>query len=208
MTPTQAILSQRLAVRRTVAVLLIVLTAWVTWGALVRPLQLAYRAQAGWRADALQELARGKALIEISTTVDEQSEELSASALWAKLYEDSGDGAASGRLQADVSEIVSSAGVDLQSMVPMTVVFGPELDEIGVRLTASMTIDQLKSLLAATLRHPRYLRIGYLAISAPQSQSATVNPQLSVTLEVVGFRQAAGLSVRRTDRTNISDLEG
>jgi len=179
------------ALRRGVALIAVPLGIIFVAYAAFSLVRLAYDAQQDWRSHASRMLAQTKSAAQVQVHLDQQLLVVNTSALWPKLYGSSTSGGSAALLQSDVSNLLGSAQVSVQSLAPIPSTPMAEFTQIGVRLTASMRIDQLKSFLAAATIHTHYLRVGQLTVVSPQMQTAADNPPLAVTMDVYGYELAA-----------------
>lgn len=151
------------------------------------PARALYVSQQGWRAETRGLFSKAKQAEQRSAMLGQQFAALQSSGLWSKFYLSATPGAAANNLQSDIGSMLSRVQVGAQSLVPLPSTELAHFSSIGVRVSASMRIDQLSGLLTAMAQHPRYLRVAQASIVAPQIQSATENPPLAVTLDLYGF---------------------
>lgn len=183
------------AVRRAIALGIVPLCLLCLSGALCAPLIHVISAQKAWRIQARDLVARAKGAQELRAQLSQQISTLRSSWLWSKLYEPAGSGVTAGLLYSDVSVLLSQTQSQAQSVTPIPVQEAPFFNKFGVRLTASMRVDQLQRFMSAVEAHPRYLRIERLAIVAPQTQADNENPPLAVTADIYGFEKRAVATV-------------
>ena len=84
-------------------------------------------------------------------------------------------------------------------LTPLRSVSLGSLTQIGVHLTASLRIDQLERFMVAAGRHPRYLRIERLTVTAPQTQAPAENPRLAVELDIQAFELPRKAAAARSE---------
>jgi hypothetical protein len=110
--------------------------------------------------------------------------------IWAKLYEvpEGQDGTT--LVQRDVMRAGTDAGVKVQAVVPVPKIEEAGLIGYGVRITTTLSADQLKKLADALRANGGYLRVERLTIEAPQIQPADQNASLTVVMEIYGFSRS------------------
>jgi hypothetical protein len=185
------------SLRRVVAIVSIPLLIGLVWMIVVLPLQLAYRAQVDWRDDAIATLARARGSQSQGDVLSQQLKALPTEAIWNKFYVVAKPGGAGSMLQTDIGGVLNSVHASVQSLTPMRAAEVGGLTTIGLRVSAAMTIDQLKGFLAGVANHPHYLRVERMRVNAPQAQVPEQNVMLTVTLEIYGVervRDASGPS--------------
>jgi hypothetical protein len=171
-----------------VAVSALLALAAVLWLGILVPINELAGSQATWRSDTRGRLARERGELDARPALTGQARALPKAAVWQRFYGD-GEGA-DGRLRQDVATLVGGSGGTLESLSPLPARREGALVRHGVRLSASMNIEQLRALLAALRAHPRYLRIEHLSITSPTMQPPDTNPSLAVKAEVYGFSPA------------------
>lgn len=176
--------------RRTVALLGVPLAIVSLGTFLWLPISYFRNSQVEWRDDAVATLAAAQRAPEIQAALHQQVERMRASPLWSKFYRMPNTAAASTALHSDLSALLTSAGASVQSLTPLPSEDEPAFTRIGVRVTASLRLDDLRNLLTAMSAHVRYLRVERLVVTAPQVQVDSENPPLAVTLDVFGYQSA------------------
>lgn len=188
MSPVAWILKQPARQRRFLAVAVIPLAALLLWLIAIWPIVKLHDYHQERRNSAQRSIARDRGVLAVEATIREQLRTLGNSGLWSKLYETTADNSAVTVLQADVGSVLSRSQLSAQSITPLsTAVHGP-FERIGVRITVSMSIDQLQQFLSAIRGHPRLIRVDGIAISAPQVQSREQNPLLTVSMDLFGYQ--------------------
>lgn len=189
--------------RRIMALLIVPVILIAVLLAVCLPAAYLHDAQVAWREEAGSLLARSKTIDAARDQLDAQLAGLQAAPVWSKFYPSSPLTGGATALQADVSAFFSNAQVSGQTLTPLASASMPHFTKIGTRVTASMRIDQLRSLLAAVVAHQRYLRLEQVTIVAPQNQLPEENPPLAVTLEIYGYElqgaPQATLAMRAVD---------
>jgi hypothetical protein len=162
--------------------------ALVICGAIV-PMQALYESQVEWRSQAYRTVSLARGSRQALAGVADQLQALPAAPIWTKFYAAETPGGGIAMLQADVSVLLDAARVGTQSLIPLRTETQQELPTIGVRLSASMTIEQLRSLLGSLAAHSRFLSIRHLSVSAPLVQDAQENAMLTVGMDIVGIER-------------------
>jgi hypothetical protein len=174
-------------VQRTVALLVVPLALLLIWGIVIWPVWRVYQSQRTWRTDAASALARHRGLIDIEDEVRVQLNALPDSPGLQKLYRVQTPGAAVLALQSDISAALSAARTRAQTFTPLPPAQIGSLQQVGLRVVATMRIDQLSELLRQVDQLPHFLRFQQLLVNAPVEQLPDENPTLVVTLDIVGF---------------------
>lgn len=179
-------------VRRAIA--LVAVPAFLVASVLVlyAPIKYLVGVQNDWRVATRSVIAQSRSDPVLAEELNRQLTTLQSSGLWVKFYSSKEPGSAATSLQADLSGILASAQISAQSLAPVATSQLPYFTRIGMRLTASMRVDQLQRLLTAIANHPRYLRVEQAIIVAPQSQSPDENPPLAVTVGIYGYELPEG----------------
>jgi hypothetical protein len=144
-------------------------------------------AQQDWRTQAHSVFSRARAAKDVQARLDRDLVALKESPLWSRFYLSPTSGMGAMLLQTDVGALLARTQASTQSLAPIPSLPMSGFTRIGVRLSASMRIDQLKNFLAGAAAHQRYLRVEQLAVIAPHSQVSAENSPLAVTLEIYGF---------------------
>jgi hypothetical protein len=176
-----------LQTRRFVAVALLPFAALLLWVAVVLPVTALYESQVQWRTEATDTIAQAQGATVLLANATEQLRSLPAAPLWTKLYSVSKPGSAASMVQTDVNGILAASHAVIQSITPLASTPSGDLSKVGLRVAASMTIDELKVFLNSVTTHPRSLRVEKLSVLAPSVQMAAQNPMLTVTVEVFGL---------------------
>lgn len=173
--------------RRVLAVAILVIAVGLLWSAFLMPLAWVVASQGEWRSDVRHDLARALGEADSEPALRKRAAALVTEPIWKKLYEvpDGQDGTT--LVQRDVMRVGTSAGINIQTVVPVPKVEEAGLVAYGVRFSTTLTADQLKRFMDALRANLAYLRVERLTLSAPQVQPADQNAALTVTLEVYGF---------------------
>jgi hypothetical protein len=174
--------------QRILALLIIPAAFLCLWLGLIWPIQYAYEAHVDWRSAAIHTLARQRGLASIEETVRTQLDALPRLTSWQRLYRASADGSAVVALQSDISTALTASNAHPQNFAPLGTTQSGPLRKFGLRVVASMTIDQLREFLRQAPELARFVRIERLLINAPPVQSPQENPPFTVTLDIFGFR--------------------
>jgi hypothetical protein len=176
-----------LAMRRAIALGLLLLAALLAWLMLVVPLRGLLLSQQEWRAVTAREIARDRGLAQSAAQLHEISTAVNASPLLARLYEPSSGTAVTDQLQSELRDALVQSGV-----VPTTFKVLPG-DLVGglrahrVEFASVMSVEQLRAFFLALAAQPHYVRVERLQLSAPQQQRSDENPPVNVLIEARGF---------------------
>lgn len=174
--------------RRIVALFGVPLAIALLGAVLWLPISYMGTSHAQWRDDAVATLAAARRAPQIQIALDQQIERMRSSPLWSKFYPMPNAAAAATALHSDLSALLANAGASVQTLTPIPSEDQPVFTRIGVRVTASLRLDDLRNLLTAMSAHARYLRVDRLVVTAPQVQMDSENPPLAVTLDVFGYQ--------------------
>jgi len=191
MTAVEYILTQRPAVRRAFAVLLLATTVELVWFGLVVPTHSLVLSQNTWREEAQSDLARARGMAAIESQVRGRLSALQTAAIWQRLYDNQHSSAIDGALSQDVTRLANTAGLSIHSLTALPATTEGLLRRHGVRLAASMSIDQLKLFIVALRTYPRYIRVERLSVSVPQVQPPDRNPPLEIKADLFGYNRVA-----------------
>lgn len=169
-----------------IAVLVVPMALLAISASLLWPALDAYRGQIEWRSASERALSRQRGLAAIEIPVREQLDALPRLTAWQRLYRGA-LGSATIALQSDISSALGASHARPQSFTPIPATREGPLTKVGLRVTAVMTIDQLRELLQRMDTTAHFVRIEHFIVVAPPVQTLHENPQLTVTLEVFGF---------------------
>ena len=122
----------------------------------------------------------------IEHEVRAQLDTLSSLGAWQSFYPTSSQGAAIA-LQSDIETALTASQARAQTFTPIAAARTDMLQKSGLRVVASMKIDQLREFLLQTQRLTHFVRFEQLLITSPAVQGPQENPTLILTLDVVGF---------------------
>jgi hypothetical protein len=179
--------AQRLALRRLAALIALPAALLIAWSIAIWPLWYMYESQQTWRVSIARTLAHQRALLQIEPTVRAHLAELPNAVAWQRLYSAKLDSAGVIALQTDLGHALAAAHVRPQSFAPIATTRTGTLRKIGLRVVASMTIDELRELFRQTALLSHLVRLENLLITAPAVQSRQENPRLVVTMDAFGF---------------------
>jgi len=160
---------------------LLSIVAGVIW-----PIWHTYQVQIQWRIAVTRSLAHQRGLAAIESAVRSQLDALPNLRSWQKFYRANAESSAVIALQSDVSGALAASHARPQSFSPIGTQTGP-LRKVGLRVAASMTIDQLREFLLQADALAHFVRIERLLVNTPPQQSPQENPMLTVTMDVFGF---------------------
>lgn len=168
------------------------------------PARQVWQAQQDWRRETRDLLSAAAAAPELQMSLERQIESVRHTHLRSKFYPTDGVLGAAAVLQGDVDLLMSSLQVPSRTIAPITAVETESLVRHGVRLSASLRINQLQDLLNRISQHPRLMRVDSLTVVAPQTQSPEDNPPLAVSMEIFGY----ALTPDRDDDHNVMTAAG
>jgi hypothetical protein len=142
--------------------------------------------RANERQTALRSLSRDHALLEQAPQIQSAQDSVANSPRWARLYDSQKATQAALQLETDLRAIVSTPN-QVTSMIAEPATTQGDLTRIAVKITLSLSIDQLTEILGRLNRHSRFLKMESLIVQAPDYQVVDSNPVLSVQAEIVGF---------------------
>lgn len=178
------------AAKRVLALLMVFVVAGLLGGAALYSIAQVAASQDRWRAQIRRTLAYERGLAATEVTARAALTALDSNPVWQRLYSYSPGEDPTQAVQRDIVTVCAAAGVTLDSTAPLAPAEWQGLHAYGVQVAGSMSIDQLRQLLASLRAHPRYLRIEQLSVIAPQEQSATSNPILSIILAIRGYSRS------------------
>lgn len=187
MTLAERLTTRSPAQRRVLAVVMLVAAIGLIWCAILAPLAWVVASQDEWRTDVRRDLARALGAAASEPALRKRAAALVNEPIWSKLYEMPKGQDATTLVQRDVMRAGTSAGVNVQTIVPVPKVEEAGLVGYGIRFTTTLSADQLKKLMDALRANVGYLRVERLTVAAPQVQPADQNAALTVTMEVYGF---------------------
>lgn len=181
------VLRQHIITRRALAVLLVIMALVLMRFALIAPAHALMLSQGRWRTQAGQDLADAKGQASAEQTVRKQLSALPGAPVWNRFYPSGGADNPDAALRADVTGVMASAGTTVQSLAPLPTQEEGAISRHGLRLSASMTVDQLQRVVTDLRGQARYLRVERLTISAPIAQTPHTNPPVLVKMVVYGY---------------------
>jgi Tfp pilus assembly protein PilO len=185
-------LSQRLAglpesTQHGGAIFGLLIAAAAAWWLIVKPTCAILAVQEAWRAENRQQLALTRASVAGEKEIREQLARIAGTSIWQRFYPSTD--LASATIEDDLRSLCETSGVQLQELADLPVVEEQGLARLGQQLAMIATADSLAAFIAGLRDHPRYLRIERLAVSTPALQTIDAPPWLTVSMEVVGYRQ-------------------
>jgi len=179
------------AMRRVVALLVVPMLIVLACLAALLPIHQAWQAQQRWREETKQLLSEAEVAPTLRDALQRQIEAVRASQLRSKFYPSGGAMGTAAVLQGDIDSVMNSAQASSRTLAPIPVAEDALLLRHGVRVTASLRIDQLQDVFNRLAQHQRLLRVEQLSVVAPQMQQADENPPLAVSMDVYGYVLAA-----------------
>lgn len=167
------------------AALVVVLT--LLWFVIVGPTIDLVKAQVEWRSTVAHRIANERGWIQQADAVQSEARSIQNAVIWSKFYGTNQTEALPIRLSRDVNAIMTRSGANSTQteVLPVEAVNG--LQRAALRVSAQLSIDQLKNVLTALNSHSPYLRVDQLHVSAPQMQPKDSNARLSVSLDVLSY---------------------
>jgi hypothetical protein len=172
--------------RRFTALLLLAATAVLLWVAMVAPLLNYGRSASEARASNLRSLSRDRALLALEPKIRSALDATNHSPRWTRFYESRKPEQAVLQLETDLQELLKSPN-NPTSMIAQPASMRGALTRVRVKITLTMTIDQLAQTLARIGSYSKQLQIESLTIQAPDYQAVDSNPNLSIQAEIAGF---------------------
>jgi hypothetical protein len=182
------------SMRRVVALLVVPLLLVLACLAALRPMHQAWQAQQLWREETKQLLSDAAVAPALRDALQRQIEVVRASQLRSKLYPSSGAMGAAALLQGDIDSVMNAVQASSRTLAPIPVSEESSLLRYGVRVTASLRVNQLQDVFNRLAQHQRLLRVEQLSVVAPQVQQADENPPLAVSMDIYGYVLAAEAS--------------
>ena len=182
-----AFLAQPTALRRTSAIAVLIAAVLAAWVCIARPLASLALSQREWRTQTRAALAHARGEAALEPRLREELRTLPSASVWERFYEDRSPSSAESELRQDLTALVRASGGTLDSVEMLAASTSGALRSHGVQVSASMSIEQLRSFLAGVRSHRRYLRIEHLSVKSPLFQLADTNPVLTVKVDVFGF---------------------
>lgn len=155
-------------------------------------------AQTQWRSTIRAKLAVAKAWAQQEEAVTQRAVKLDAAPVWQQFYVSSKANSVGTQVERHMATLLNSVGV---TTVAFDGTISSQLGSIrvdGVKLTASLTADQLRLICAGLHSHVPYLRLQRLQVSAPLIEASYENPTLTVNMEIVGFSTDSARAVEKS----------
>jgi hypothetical protein len=183
-------IAQPVAVRRACAVVTLVVTLLVASG-LVYAIGWIATSQARWRAETGERLVQLRSRAATIPSLRDSLATVDDAPVWNRFYRVAVGADGGGLVHRDVAALCSEVGATVLSAKPL-----PSRDELGiakhgVRISASMTADQLRDIVVRLRERVPYLRVEELIVTAPQNQAPDANPILTVTMELFGYARGS-----------------
>jgi type II secretory pathway component PulM len=172
--------------RRVLALVLSALLITGLYLLVLEPVVRHFRDRADERQTALRSLSRDRALLEQAPQIQATQNSVANSPRWARFYDSQKATQATLQLETDLRAIVSPPN-QIASMIAEPATTQGSLTRLAVKITLSLSIDQLTEILGRLNQHARFLKIESLTVQAPDYQIVDSNPVLSVQAEIVGF---------------------
>lgn len=176
--------------RRQVALLALPLMLLIVWLTVLLPVRQAWQAQQRWRYETKLLLSEAGRAPSLRGALEQQLAAVRSSQLRAKFYPSGGAMSPAALLQGDIDHLMTAAQASSRTLAPIPVSEDVLLLRYGVRVSASLRIDQLQNLLNRLAHHQRLLRVEQVTVVAPQMQQPTDNPPLAISMEIYGYAMA------------------
>lgn len=176
--------------RRLMALFVVPALLFLAGLAALLPIQHAWQDQQNWRQETQQLLLEASTAPVLKMALKQQIEAVRASQLRSKFYPSGGAMGAGALLQGDVDALITAVQASSRTLAPIPVAEDSSLLRHGVRVTASLRIDQLQDLFNRLAQHGRLLRVEQLTVVAPQMQTPDENPPLAISMDVYGYALA------------------
>jgi len=173
------------AARRTLALAGLTLVVLVVWGGVVTPFEWLISSQSAWREQARRSLAQERGWKNAAAPWGELERQVQAAPIWQKFLEVPAGATPGAAAQRHVEDLFRGELPPVIEALATRHVDG--LTAYPVRVTTSMTIDQLKDILLSSHTHGAYLRVERLQVTAPQAQLPQQNARLQVNLDLVAY---------------------
>jgi len=177
--------------RRLVALVILPLLFAAVCVMALLPGQQAWQSQQLWRKEAKQLLSEAAKSTARRDALERQIEAVRQSQLRTKFYPAGGAMSPGAVLQGDVDAVLTSVQASSRTLAPIAVSEDTSLLRYGVRVSASLRINQLQDLFNRLAQHQRLLRVEQLTVVAPQMQAPDENPPLAVTMDIYGYALAS-----------------
>ena len=152
----------------------------------IRPLVDYIADRSDERDSALRLLGRNLALVRQAPTIQTTLDAAAKSPRWGRFYNVPKAADATLQLETDLRSLIAIPNQPTSMIAESPSPLG-SLTRVSVKISLSVTIDQLSDLLGRLHQHPRLLKIESLAVQSPESQIVDTNPPLAVQAEISGF---------------------
>ena len=189
-----------LAMRRSLALLLVALALLLLWITIVLPVRGLLASQQEWRTDTVRAIARDRGMIKTAPQLREITAAIDASPLRARVYDASATIAPADQLQSDLRTALLASGVEPTNfkVLPGAVTQGLRVHRI--EFSSIMSVDQLHAFFLALERQPRYVRIERVRLDAPSVQRNDENPKVTMLVEARAYSVDAPVAAVRVAR--------
>lgn len=153
----------------------------------VRVVPWSMHVQSRWRAQVSTQLAAARGWIDNADAVKRRERVAESAAIWRQFYVAHDGMSVKDAIQRDVTSLFNAAGGTGLNVEGFDEVGKEGVESHGVRATASLTADQLRTLFEQMRGHAPYLRMQRIQVTAPQIESHYQNPVLLVVVDVVGY---------------------
>jgi hypothetical protein len=172
--------------RRVLALALLALTILIVWFIAVQPIVAAIVSSSDERQATLRRLSRDSTLVAQDAEVRAALSAVEQNPRWARFYDSQKTDRAVLQLETDLRALVTTPN-NPTSMIVQPATAQGRVTRLAVKVTLSMSIDQLAETLSRMQLNSRLLKIESLTIQAPDYQVVDTNPTLSIQAEIVGY---------------------
>lgn len=169
--------------------LALTLTAWmiaILYLGVIRPVIGHFTDREDNRESALRSLARDRALLKQALDITHALQSVSESPRRSRFYEGHKPAQATLQLEGDVRALIALPNQPSSMIAEPSLTQGP-LTRLSVKITLSVSIDQLTGILVRLSQQSRFLKIESFTVQAPDYQAVDSNPILSVQAQIAGF---------------------
>lgn len=158
----------------------------VLYLALIRPLAGFTRDRTDERDSALRLLGRNLALVQQAPLLRNALDSVARSPRWTRFYNAPKAADATLQLETDLRALIAIPNQPTSMIAESPSPQGP-LTRVSVKISLSVTIDQLSDLLGRLHQHQRLLKIENLTVQSPDHQPVDTNPPLMIQAQISGF---------------------
>lgn len=178
------------SVPRLAAVAMLGLFIVVVWIVVMAPFVHFFQTKADERESDLKALSRNQALIMQAPQIRAALNRIETSPRWGRLYDGQKTDIALVQMESDLREILKAPNNPISMTARPSTPKGA-LTSLAVKVTLTMSMDQLTETLERLQGHSKFLSIDNLTIQAADNQAIDSNPVLFIQAEITGFMVAS-----------------